>query len=101
MLPDAYIFYTSYLYENDKIMIVYQITNAANGTIDAVVYVFTRKGGMLLKLETGATPLPQKTEAMCSKNKSQIVSSSSLNLKAFVHSFCGQLAYSMPATTLH
>jgi hypothetical protein len=41
-------------------MVVHQITNAANGTRDAVMYVFTKEDGMLTKLETGATPLPPK-----------------------------------------
>ena len=41
-------------------LVVHQITNAANGTRDAVMYVFTEEDGMLTKLETGATPLPPK-----------------------------------------
>ena len=45
------------IYENDDIMIVHQITNAANGSRDAVMYVFTKKNNMLVRLETGATPL--------------------------------------------
>tara|TARA_B110000444_G_C18458957_1_gene419307 strand:- start:81 stop:209 length:129 start_codon:yes stop_codon:yes gene_type:complete len=38
-------------------MVVHQITNAANGTRDAVMCVFTKKDEMLTRLETGATPL--------------------------------------------
>ena len=60
MLSDAYTVYTRCLYENDRIIIVHQITNAANDTRDGVLYVYTRKGGMFAKLETGATPLPPK-----------------------------------------
>ena len=41
-------------------MVVHQITNAANGTRDAVMYVFTKEDEMLTRLETGATPLPPK-----------------------------------------
>jgi hypothetical protein len=48
------------LYENDDIMVVHQITNAPNGTRDAVMYVFTKENGMLTKLETETTPLPPK-----------------------------------------
>ena len=32
------------LYENDEIMLVHQITNAADGTRDAILYIFTKKG---------------------------------------------------------
>ena len=38
------------LYENYEIMIFHQITNAANVARDAILYVFTKKGGMLVKL---------------------------------------------------
>ena len=41
----------------DGVGIVYQITNAANGARDAVMYVFTKKNDMFVRLETGATPL--------------------------------------------
>ena len=41
----------------DDIIIVHQINNAANGSRDAVMYVFTKKNNMLARLETGATPL--------------------------------------------
>ena len=60
VLSNAYAENIRCLYENDDIMIVHQITNAANGTRDAILYVFTKKDGMLVKLETGATPLPSK-----------------------------------------
>ena len=43
----------------------------------------------------------QKTEAMCLKDMSQIVPYSSLNLKASVHSFCGQLSHSITAPVLN
>ena len=59
-LSDAYAENIRCLYENDDIMVVHQITNAANGTRDAVMYVFTKTNGMLTRLETGATPLPPK-----------------------------------------
>jgi len=48
------------LYENHDILVVHQITNAANGSRDAVIYVFTKEDGMLTRLETGVTPLPPK-----------------------------------------
>ena len=48
------------LYENDDILVVHQITNSANGSRDAVMYVFTKEDEMLTRLETGATPLPPK-----------------------------------------
>ena len=60
VLSDAYAENIRCLYENDDIMIVHQITNAANGSRDAVMYVFTKKNDMLVRLETGATPLAPK-----------------------------------------
>ena len=44
----------------DGVGIVHQITNAANGSRDAVMYVFTKKNDMFVRLETGATPLAPK-----------------------------------------
>ena len=60
---DAYAKKFRCLYESDDIMIVHQITNAANGSRDAVMYVFTKEYGMLTRLETGATPLQANDEA--------------------------------------
>jgi len=60
VLSDAYAENIRCLYENDDIMVVHQITNSANGTRDAVMYVFTKTNGMLTRVETGATPLPPK-----------------------------------------
>ena len=59
VLSNAYAENIRCLYENAEIMIVHQITNAANGTRDAVLYVL-KKDGMLARLENGATPLPAK-----------------------------------------
>ena len=44
----------------DGVGIVHQITNAANGSRDAVMYFFTKKNDMFVRLETGATPLAPK-----------------------------------------
>ena len=63
VLSDAYAENIRCLYENDGIMVVHQITNAANGSRDAVMYVFTKEYGMLTRLETGATPLQANDEA--------------------------------------
>ena len=60
VLSDAYAENIRCIYENDDIMIVHQITNAANGSRDAVMYVFTKKNNMHVRLETGATPLAPK-----------------------------------------
>ena len=60
VLSDAYAENIRCIYENHDIMIVHQITNAANGSRDAVMYVFTKKNNMLVRLETGATPLASK-----------------------------------------
>ena len=60
VLSNAYSENIRCVYENDEIMIIHQITNAANRTRDAVLYVFKRKDGMLSRLETGAMPLPSK-----------------------------------------
>ena len=57
VLSNAYAENIRYLYENDEIMIVHQITNAANCTRDAVLYFFTKRDGMLVRLGTGATLL--------------------------------------------
>ena len=65
MLSSAYAENIRCLYENDEIMIFYQFTNAANGTRDAILYAFTKTDGMLVKLETGATPLPPKKLKPC------------------------------------
>ena len=59
VLSDAYAENIRCLYENDEIMIVHQITNAANGNRDAVMCVFTKEDGMLTRLETEATRQPQ------------------------------------------
>ena len=88
------------LYENYEIMIFHQITNAANVARDAILYVFTKKGGMLVKLGIRAKPLLPKNSAMCLKDKSQIISPSSLNLKANVHSSHEQDGHTMTANTL-
>ena len=63
VLSDAYAENIRCLYENDDILVVHQITNAANGSRDAVMYVFTKEDGMLTRLETGATPLQANDEA--------------------------------------
>ena len=63
VLSDAYAENIRCLYENDDIMVVHQITNAANGSREAVMYVFTKEDGMLTRLETGATPLQTNDEA--------------------------------------
>ena len=63
VLSDAYAENIRCLYENDDILVVHQITNAANGSRDAFMYVFTKEDGMLTRLETGATPLPANDEA--------------------------------------
>ena len=57
VLSDAYAENIRCLYENEDILVVHQITNVANGTRDAVMYVFTKEDEMLTRLETGATPL--------------------------------------------
>ena len=49
VLSSAYAKKIRCLYENYEIMIFHQITNAANGARDAVLYVFTKKDGMLVK----------------------------------------------------
>ena len=60
MLSNACAENIRWLYENDELMIVHQVTNAANATRDAILYTFTKKDGMLAKLETGVIPLPSK-----------------------------------------
>ena len=60
LLSDAYAENIRCLYENDDILVVHQITNAANGSRDAVMHVFTKENGKLTRLETGANPLPPK-----------------------------------------
>ncbi len=60
MLSDAYAKNIRCLYEIEDIMVVHKITNAANGTRDTVMYVFTNEDKMLKRLETGATPQQPK-----------------------------------------
>lgn len=82
MLSNAYAENIRCLYENDELMVVHQVTNAANATRDAILYTFTKKDGMLAKLETEAAPLPsKKIETMCLKEKSLLVFSSPLSVK--------------------
>lgn len=56
VLSDAYAENIGCLYEIEDIMVVHKITNAANGTRDAVMFVFTKEDEMLTRLETVATP---------------------------------------------
>ena len=60
MLSDAYAENIRCLYRNSGIRVSRRITNASNGTRDAVMYVFTKEDGRLTKLETGATTWPPK-----------------------------------------
>lgn len=65
VLSNAYAENIRCLCENVEITIVHQITNAANGTRDVVLYVFTNMDGMLSRPETGSTPLPPKNLKPC------------------------------------
>lgn len=46
------------IYENDDILVVHSINDYPDGTKEAVLGAYTLKGGKILRLETGATPLP-------------------------------------------
>ena len=45
------------IYENDDIMVVHFIGSFPNGTKDAVMWVGTKKDGLIIRAETGSTSL--------------------------------------------
>lgn len=47
------------LSENDDILVMHQMMNFPDGTIEAVMIVNTKKDGKIVRTETGATPLKQ------------------------------------------
>ena len=48
------------IYENDDILVAYNIATFGNGSREAVLQSILRKNGLLWRGETGATPLPRK-----------------------------------------
>ena len=48
------------IYENDDIMIAHSIATYANGSRDAVMAVYLKKDGLIVRQETSATPLAAK-----------------------------------------
>jgi len=45
------------VYENDDVLVVHSFMDFADNTSEAVLAVYTKKDGKLLRSETGATPL--------------------------------------------
>ena len=45
------------IYENDEILVSHAIMTFPNGSKDAVMWVATKKDGLIHKVETGSTPL--------------------------------------------
>jgi hypothetical protein len=46
------------LCENEDTILVYQIINTPYGTKSAIIYVIAKEVEMLIRLKTGANPLP-------------------------------------------
>ena len=46
------------IYENDEIIVTHQFMTFPNGKKDAVMWVATKKDGLIHRIETGSTPLP-------------------------------------------
>jgi hypothetical protein len=45
------------IYENDDVLVVHSVNDYPDGTREAVLAAYTLKGGKIVRLETGATPL--------------------------------------------
>ena len=45
------------LYENDEVLVMHNVMSFPDGTSEAVLVMHTKKDGMILSTETGATPL--------------------------------------------
>ena len=45
------------IYENDDLLVSHAIMTFPNGTKDAVMWVATKKDGLIYRVETGSTPL--------------------------------------------
>ena len=47
------------VYENDEVGIHHSIVTFNDGNVEAVMAVYKYKGGKIISLETGATPMPK------------------------------------------
>ena len=47
------------IYENDDILVVHSVNDYPDGTREAVLAAYTLRNGKVVRLETGATPLPK------------------------------------------
>jgi len=45
------------LYENDDILVVHSVMSFADSTSESVIAVYTKKDGLIVRSETGATPV--------------------------------------------
>jgi hypothetical protein len=45
------------LYENDDILVAHSVMSFADGTSESVIAVYTKKDGLIVRSETGATPV--------------------------------------------
>ncbi|HCH62414.1 MAG TPA: hypothetical protein DFR83_06395 [Deltaproteobacteria bacterium] len=45
------------IYENDDILVAHSVMSFADGTSESVIAVYTKKDGMIIRSETGATPI--------------------------------------------
>ena len=45
-----------YLYENDHVLVTHSFSIFPNGTVDAVMWVGTKKDVLIQRVETGSTP---------------------------------------------
>ena len=47
------------LYENEDILVVHSVMSFADNTSESVIAVYTKKDGLIVRSETGATPMGQ------------------------------------------
>ncbi len=45
------------IYENDDILVMHSVMSFADNTSESVVVVYTKKDGLIVRSETGATPI--------------------------------------------
>ena len=48
------------IYENEDVLVEHRVAKFSSGDREALLLVHLKKGGLLFRTETGATPLPSK-----------------------------------------
>ena len=47
------------IYENDEILVTHSVMSFADGSSESVIAAYTKKDGLIVRTETGATPVKQ------------------------------------------